>query len=822
MIKHREIPIEQTNPVKELIFRALEYKWIYIISLALFLIYFAGKNKYAPRTYENSATILLNKNPKSMLGGGNVLTGLEALEFANNVENEVAVLSSYTLVSNTLFLLDFDVSYYHIKDDFLGKIIGNSAMTTELYTSSPFKIVLDKTHVQPINSFFDISIVNDSVFVLEMHEDKPYLYNYLDGGIRQTGPIYFRKQFQFGKMIDTSFCRFSVTITDLSRAKELQKTGKLAFVMNHPEQIALQYQRNIKAEAKNPGSSVIKITLKGNHEKKVTDFLNKHIDTYLTNNLNKKNKIAVSTIEFIDSQLSDISDSLTTVERRLQSYRSSHQITNLSFQGQKYIEQQTQLENEKARLVLQKRYYDYLVEYLSSNKDGADLVPPSTMNVVDPVMNQLVVELINNNAERASILQNENIQNLFLGQIENKINNLKKTILENARNNLNTIQISINELDYRSKVLANEIARLPGTELQLVGIERKFKLNDAIYTYLLEKRAEAQIARASNTPDFEVIDLARDSMVKAISPKRRLNLVLAVLLGLLLPTVYILLKEFFNVRISEIRDIEAISNLPFLGAIVRSRKETPLVVKEHPRSIVSESFRALRTNIQIRMGTDRPVVLVVTSSTSREGKSFIALNLASSFASFGGKTVLLEFDMHKPVLTENLKLKSGKGLSNFLDGQAAPEEIILASGIEGLDFISSGPVPFNPSELISTQKVNELFEFLKQRYHYIVLDTPPLAAVADTYLLMKHADMNILVTCRNTTPKSLFTAVLANLENNNIENLQVVLNNYELRNGRDEYSYDYSYVQEEGRRKGLSRYLKKFLSFGKLPRVRKG
>jgi capsular exopolysaccharide synthesis family protein len=505
----------------------------------------------------------------------------------------------------------------------------------------------------------------------------------------------------------------------------------------------------------------------------------------------------------------------------LQTYRSSHKITNLSFQGQKYIEQQTQLENEKARLVLQKRYYDYLVQYLTSNKDGSDLVPPSTMNVVDPVMNQLVVELINNNAERASILQNENIQNLFLGQIENKINNLKKTILENARNNLNTIEMSLNELNYRSNILAGEIARLPSTELQLGGIERKFKLNDAIYTYLLEKRAEAQIARASNTPDFEVIDNARNSMVKAISPKRRLNIILAVLLGILLPTFYILLKEFFNVRISEIRDIETITNLPFLGAIVRSRKETPLVVKDYPRSVVSESFRTLRTNIQIRLGTDRPVILVVTSSTSREGKSFISLNLASSFASFGGKTILLEFDMHKPVLTEQLKLKSGTGLSNFLDGQTSPEEIILPTGIPGLDLIPSGPIPFNPSELISTQKVNELFEVLKQRYHYIILDTPPLAAVADTYLLMKHADMNILVTCRNTTPKNLFMAVLGNLENNEIKNLQVVLNNYELRNGRDEYSYDYSYVQEEGKPKSLLNRFRKFLSFGKLPGKRK-
>lgn len=813
-MKHRDISLEQTNPIKELIFKALDYKWIYILSLALFLVYFIGKNKYAPRTYENSATILLNKNPKSMLGGGNLLTGLEALEFANNVENEVAILSSFSLVSNTIFLLDFDVSYFFVRNDYIGKLIGNSAVTRELYTSSPFKVVLDKTHVQPINSSFYISILNDSVFVLETFIEKPYLYNYIDGNVQAVSPIYLKKQYKFNTMIDTSFLRFQVVLKDLAKAKELQKTGQLTFVLNHPEQIALQYQRNIKAEAKNPGSSVIKITLKGNHEKKVTDFLNKHIDTYLTNNLNKKNKIAISTIEFIDSQLSDISDSLTTVERRLQSYRSSHQITNLSFQGQKYIEQQTQLENEKARLVLQKRYYDYLVEYLTSNKDGSDLVPPSTMNVVDPVMNQLVVELINNNAERASILQNENVQNLFLGQIENKINNLKKTILENARNNLNTIQISINELDYRSKTLANEIARLPGTELQLVGIERKFKLNDAIYTYLLEKRAEAQIARASNTPDFEVIDMARNTMVKAISPKRRLNLVLAVLLGLLLPTLYILLKEFFNVRISEIRDIESISNLPFLGAIVRSRKETPLVVKEYPRSVVSESFRALRTNIQIRLGTDRPVILVITSSTSREGKSFISLNLASSFASFGGKTVLLEFDMHKPALTEQLKLKPKKGLSNYLDGQASFDEIILSTGITGMDFISSGPIPFNPSELISTQKVSELFDMLKQKYHYIILDTPPLAAVADTYLLMKHADMNILITCRNTTPKNLFLAVLANLENNQIGNLQVVLNNYELRNGRDEYSYDYSYVQE-GKPQTFGKRLRRFFSFGK-------
>ena len=237
------------------------------------------------------------------------------------------------------------------------------------------------------------------------------------------------------------------------------------FEFYHLDLLSQQFLRRIKVEPVSIKSSLIKVSFQGENVGLTIDFLNTYIRNYLDDNLSKKNKIALSTINFIDSQISEISDSLSKSESKLKDYRSSNQVTNLSYQGQQAIEQMRQIESEKATLQIQERYYNYILDYFNKNTDVAGLAPPSSANVNDPIMNSLVLELLSLSNQRSTILSNNSEKNLFLGQIENKIKLQKQAIIENVTNNLNTVNLSQNELNYRAEKLSGEISKLPEPNL---------------------------------------------------------------------------------------------------------------------------------------------------------------------------------------------------------------------------------------------------------------------------------------------------------------------------------------------------------------------
>jgi capsular exopolysaccharide synthesis family protein len=546
----------------------------------------------------------------------------------------------------------------------------------------------------------------------------------------------------------------------------------------------------MKVEAVTPLSSIINITYKGENLEKIKTFLNKYLDFYLNANLEKKNKASVNTIQFIDSQISQISDSLNSSESKLRDYRSANQVTDLSFQGQRLYDQLTQLETQMTALEMQRRYYNYVIEYLNKNKDVANIVPPSSMNVNDPVMNQYISDLIALNSERAAIINTSSKKNLFLGQIENKIRAQKDAILENVQNNLNTLVLSLNELKYRYSKQTGEISKLPRTETRLVGIERKFKLNDAIYTFLLQKRAEAEIERASNTPDYEVLNPARPITATIVSPKKTINLFIAFFLGLLIPSIGILLKDFFNDKVQSASEIEALSQHKVIGVILKNKHKSEAIVAERPRSSVAESFRKLRTNLLIRPMSTSAKSILVTSSMPYEGKSFVSFNLAASIASIGYKTLIIDFDLRKPVLHNKFNIDNSIGLSHYLVNKASVDDIIVKTFVPNLFFMPAGVLLPNPSELIEAGACDKLFNYLKANFNFLIIDTPPLGAVTDSYLLMKYATQVLLVARQNYSNKEVVSDVIKGLSVNNLNNYEIVLNDVNYKKNNYSTYYD--------------------------------
>jgi tyrosine-protein kinase Etk/Wzc len=531
-------------------------------------------------------------------------------------------------------------------------------------------------------------------------------------------------------------------------------------------------------------SSLIDVRFRGKNLNLTIDFLNKYLETFLDDNLSKKNKISVNAINFIDTQISEISDSLSLSESQLRDFRSANQVMDLSYQGQRAFEQMTQIETDRTNLQIQERYYNYLLDYFEKNKDMAGLAPPSASGVIDPILNSLMLDLQELNSERSRIASSNAEKNLFLNQIDNRIRLQIQAIIENVRNNLNTLNLTQNELNYRSNKLSGEISQLPRTELSMVSMQRKFNLSDAIYTFLLQKRSEAAITMASNYPDYEILEPARSITRSIISPKTMVNYMVAIFMAMLLPTAYLILKSFFNESFTSVFEVERFLKRPVLSIIFSNPYKKESVVTEFPGSPIAEAFRNLRSSLFLRFKTDPLKLIIVTSSQPQDGKSFISLNLAASIASVGHKTVIVDGDLRRPTLNNNFKIKSTSGITNYISKNVPRDEIIHKTHIDNLFFIPAGPVLANASELVEAGALDELINYLKDSFDYIIIDTSPAGLVADATLMMKYASLVLLVCRNNYTRKDVFSDVISMFKINRITNFDVVINDLNIKKSR--------------------------------------
>ncbi len=341
-----------------------------------------------------------------------------------------------------------------------------------------------------------------------------------------------------------------------------------------------------------------------------------------------------------------------------------------------------------------------------------------------------------------------------------------------------------NELNYREDKLSKEISKLPRTELNMVSMQRKFNLTDAIYTFLLQKRSEAAITMASNIPDYEVLEPARETSATVLSPKKNLNIIGAFFLGIFFPTAFIILKKFFNEKITGINDVENLLGRSVLSVIYSNSYPNEAVVNDAPGSSISESFRNLRSSLFLRYKSEAVKVILVTSSQPQDGKSFIAFNLASSIASVGYRTIIIDGDLRRPTLHIKFKESNTTGLSTYMSDHSSKEEIIHDSFIKNLSFIPAGPVLANSSEMIEAGALEELMNYLKKEYQYILIDTTPSGLVADAALMIKYSNINLLVCRNNYTNKDVFNDVLNLLKTNKVENFDVVFNDLNIKESR--------------------------------------
>jgi len=765
-IVNQHYPEQNTFHILKFVKYIFRNLWIIIPFIILALGMAFVYTKYATPTYKVSASLLLKKDKGNNRSGESAFINSELLERTQNLQNELAIIQSYPTIEQAVKNLDLEVSYYEYKD----------YQYNNAYKEAPFKVFIFNEHWQLAHVIFDINFNQDGSYSLNVKKQDAFVYNYnADQYIKEIEDLELNLKGNVGQIIETDDFKFLITIRNKDNLSINDKKA-FAFKLSTVNQLTKQLKKSLAFNIPDHLATVFEISMETSSVQQGEDIINELIQVYSTNNLANKNHLANMTLEYIERQLDEVSFFLNQTEDSLQQMMSRNKLMNVDEQSNRLAKQRLDLQNQLAELMTQKRYYDYIKEYNSNNSDETQIVPPSAMGVQDPLLNNLIEEFSTAQSQKNNLIKNNQERNPIVARLDIQINNLKKTILENIAVAASSKEISINDMQKRIWQLESEISKLPKTQMHMGGIERSYNLNSAIYNYLLEKQAEARITKASNLPDHVIIEPAHMVGTTPVSPKKMRIYIIALFLGFVLPVGILLLKMILKNTISTQEDIESITNATVLGKVFHynNNKEQNVFVSS-PGDKTAETFRTLRTNLKFAMNGSSRQTILVTSCLSGEGKTFNALNIAASYAQMGKKTILLDFDLRNPKsILKNMD--KTKGLSLYLDGELTLNDIIQKTDFENLNFISSGPSPPNPLDLMEKEIMVSLFDFLEKNYEYIIIDTPPLAQVSDALSIIKYSSLNLIITRYNVTKKKLLRVVLSELKNKNINNVSLVLN----------------------------------------------
>lgn len=774
---------EQSIDIKQLIYTFLDHWYLFAICVLVALVAGFLINRYSANVYQTTGTVLI-KEDRSTFDATSIMTNMSYGNY-QNVDNEIAILKSYSLTDRVIRKMNLEVTYME-----KGRIAAS-----ELYKVSPFTVEIDRSVPQAVDLVYNISLEEDKI---TLHASAEHLckYDFLLSKTIESHPeiIDVTNVCKQGEWVDNGYNRFCIVLNDNHNPK-VDKNRKLSFWLNSYSSLNKQMS-SFSVSPTSKQSSVLSITKNGENKQKIVDFVNTLMVEYVSRGLEKKNMVSENTIEFIDSELTGIQASLSESERELKDFRTRNDLMNLDLQANQVYTNLRALDKERSEMAVNVKIYKKLQDYIRVQIDDPEnLAAPSTMGINDPLLNQLARDLVSLSQTKATQSLTLTEQNPQIVKLNEQIVTTKKALLENVNNLVENAEMSLKEIDRRINSLESESRLLPGKQQQLINYQRDFDFNDDTYKYLMQRRAEAQILKASNTPDNEIIDEARLERTYKVSPRTSMNYLIAFILGLLIPALYLFLKDFFNVSINDRKDVEKLTHYPIIGQVAQASDKNPLVVINSPKSPIAESFRSIRTNIEFLTQGKAKSTILVTGDMQSIGKTFNSINIASIYALYGKKTVLLGFDMRKPRLFQEFGLTNNVGLSSYLSNKESLENIIQCSSqIPNLDIITSGPLPPNPAELIASEKTNELFTLLKESYDYIIIDTPPIGLVTDSLLLMRHTDVNLFVVRQGVTNKNIFGNIIKDLEERELP-ISIIINGVETGKsyGYGKYSYGYGY-----------------------------
>lgn len=778
---------EETIDLKALILKYYQY-WYYFLLSILFCGFIAFlSNRYTIPEYSVSTTLLIRDDNNTQLGAENLLEGLELFSGKKNLKNEVVILNSYSITERVIDELDLGITYYQ----------HSLLQTHEMFESSPFTVDIDSSNNQLTDNKFSIKILDKNSFNLSIVAEDQFPYDLITEKFNKTilANLDITETYQFGELIINDFFSFTINKSILFNLDKLLNNNKTySFKLSRIDKLAHNLINKITINPINKETSVLKLSIRDKNPKKNINILNKITEIYIRSGLDEKNIMAINTIDFIDEQLTMVQDSLKLIENKLEAFRVKNpNLEIIETQDFGTYFQKQKLDNTLSEQSVNIKYYQSLLAYLKDENNANSIVSPTSMGISNPELNGLINQLLKLYGEEGELRLTTTKKNPTYKTIVSQIVHTKNTIIENVNNLIASASIYEEELKNRITSFNNKINKLPEAQKKYLILKRQYEYNEKTSVYLQQKRYEASLAKAGTESDHKVIDPARLDSAIPVKPRKKLAYFIAILIGLFIPIGFISLRDFFSDTIYDKSDLKNVTKIPVLGLVGHSDNPTNLVVAKATKSIIAETFRALRTNIQYLSADKKKKVITITSSIGGEGKTFTAMNLAAIFALAGHKTILVGGDLRKPKLHEDFQVDTSKGLSSYLINKSELSDVIIETEIENLHVIASGPTPPNPAELLDSPKMKGLITTLNKTYDYVIIDTPPIGLVTDGVILMQHADVNLYIV-RHSYSKRTALGIINNLySQKQVENVHLIINDCTHSSSGYGYGYGYGY-----------------------------
>ncbi len=743
--------------------------WFVISVIAWILIGILFMIIFAP-TYNISAKVIVNgvnsKVQSGMASEGGMLADLDLYAKPNNVNNELQVLHSRTLINQTIRDLQLNVVY----------AVERGILYREMYDQSPFFIKLLNLKQMPEMKEdpqkYDITIdKNDKLHFEDDNTDSVFTASYGDTLHFYYGTWVLQKNPMVAGNPDEDY-----------RLK-IASVGSTFEDLND-NIIALVYSTDVTS---------IDITMGSNVKRKGEATLRHLIDLYVQSDINNNNRVADSTIAFINARLANVTQDLNQIEGNIESFKKSNNIADLESQGKAFLSNSIETNKALADQQVQIQVIHELASYLEDDKNN-QRVMPTTAPIKDPAFVSLLEKYNGLQLQRQELLVNSTENNPAVKTLDLQATQLRQDLLKILRSYESGLVLNQKDLARQTNVAASNIRNVPTQERVYLEFSRKQSVLQSLYTYLLTTREQAAVSKSNISP-IRIVDAPEADEIQYF-PDPLIVFIVALLMGLITPSVTLFVKELLNTKVMVPSDIEELTEVPVVAQISRKKGKGALVVTKDSRSEVAEQFRILRTNLQYLLTGATEKVILITSSMGGEGKSFVAVNFASVLALAGKKVLLVELDLRKPKLSSALDLSNETGITNYIISDVSLRDVIKPSGIhDNCWLLSSGNVPPNPSELIIHDKIEKMFAEAKNQFDFIIVDTPPVGLVTDAQLVSRFADLTLYVARQKFTFKRQMSLVEELASNNKLKKPYIVLNDVRKLPG---YSFGSSSKYERG------------------------
>lgn len=735
--------------------------------------------RYATYQYETKASIKIRDEKQS-----NKLPEITALQTyglfsngLNKVEDEIQILKSRSITEQVVRDLHLNIKFY----------VQGRIKEQETYLNPPLNV-----------NFFEndslISKVDTTLYVKITSPTHFELSN--SNSLFSNGEV---TEYDFGDKITTGFGDIIITPNIGNYGASLGSTVKIKL---EPVNLTIEkYLEKIRVQSE-MNSNIIKLAVNEANRDKGKLILDKLIEKYNNDAVSDKEAVVKVTSDFINNRLDIVSNELEQVDLTAENIKKNNRLSDLASQSSIFLQSEKENEVRLVETTNQIQLIDYMSNYMEDEGRDSDLLP-ANVGINDPNVAQTTKSYNDLVLQRDRILRNSSEKNPTVINLNNQIQALKSNLKQSLNNLRSSSQITLNSLNTESARINSQIYSAPKKERQFRDITRQQSIKESLYLYLLQKREETAITLGMSTPNAKIIDAAYSS-TDPISPRRIYVLIAGLVLGFLLPIAYIFVSDLLDTKIHNKLDLKLINEIPFIGDIPKSsNKKSKRLVSKIDYSPKAEAFRLVRTNIEFLLKGKKEKsakTVFVTSTKAQEGKSHTSINLASSVSFSNKKVLLIETDIRVPKVNEYLNLKSKVGLTDYIsDTDLSIQDVTtLVEGNPNLNVIPSGTIPPNPSELLMSERVSHLFDEVKKKYDYIIVDTAAVGLVTDTLLLSDQADLFIYVVSAYNLDKRELHVAKTMFEEQRLPNMSILLNGTKKRSG---YGYGYGYGSEKKSKK---------------------